>query len=534
MDSKFYRYIENNLNEGDLYYTEDKVNEVYEDDEIDRYLMDGDGDSKFRPSGFTDNKEIFTHFAEMFGKKTILDNIEFDTTKEKEIILNAIKDKSFVFEIFKERYIKRGKKSRKINIVAPKNKHIDRLVFRYLSSLYNTPHSSSIYKITLSISMYLQPGNAFALRVDVKDFFDSIKHNILIEILKKENDELLLSFIEAFLKTKRQTNTKRDGNKVDCGVPQGCAISQALSNIYLRHLDDLLIKHAHENDDLYFRYTDDFCYLSTDKTRINAVEDIISTELKMLGLTINIDKLVKSDLNSSFDYLGFTHTPQGIKLSNKSLTLIKGSYYKTYNEYCNDNNYYMYNKIKINNLFWSKLSQRINCSIRGFNKSWFMEYTDSGVYGLARHLSIIQDVEQIKELQKWISNINKYYCYKICKERKIGKTFIEIESLVNWYYRYKKNYCNAINLAYKKYLENKAPLPGYANRDLLDVQYIQDHTKDQFGTRRNDEDDSGNSNVENENEYISIRGHDMIVCDDMYYDDISENWEPIPDDFKIS
>ena len=183
--------------------------------------------------------------------------------------LSRIREKSFQFDNFEERIIKRGKKTRKIKMVNRKDKVLDRLVFDYLDeNIYSSPHSKSIYNITISINKFFKNSKIFVLRADIKNFFDSVNLTIIKEILKDENDEILSSLIEAFLvkgKYKSQGQT-------ELGIPQGCAISQALSNIYLKNLDELLAEYARDKRDLYFRYTDDICYLSTNQ--------YVSTKLK--------------------------------------------------------------------------------------------------------------------------------------------------------------------------------------------------------------------------------------------------------------
>ena len=135
-------------------------------------------------------------------------------------------------------------------------------------------------------------------------------------------------------------------------------------------------------------------------------------------------------------------------------------------------------------------------------------------------------------MQKWLIGINKYYCYKFCKDFNLSKTFIEIESLVNWYYRYKKNYGYAIETAYNRYKESELPFKISNVNKLLKEQNAQ--LEKQELLTEFEEINLGYS--DDENEYVTIRGHDMVAltADGVYYDDISENWEPLPDDFRIS
>ncbi len=239
-----------------------------------------------------------------------------------------------------------------------------------------------------------------------------------------------------------------------------------------------------------------------------------------------------------FDYLGFHHSANGISLSKKSLNLIMSNYYNYYKNYLKNSALYLSEYSQNKNKIWRRLSLAINRSIRGFNQNWKGNKTNTNdfytknfgknVYGIARHLSIITNPKQIKLLEQWLANINKYFCYKICKTNGLTKTYIELESILNWYFRYKNNYHSAIQIAYSRYLENISPVSYHEDIEILEYLEM---------TRQKEEGNKKESYLDkDENEYIYIRGHDMIAMPDagVYYDDISENWEPIPDDLHIS
>ena len=67
--------------------------------------------------------------------------------------------------------------------------------------------------------------------------------------------------------------------------------------------------------------------------RINEIENILLAELSKVELRLNTDKLIKCDWNSEFDYLGFTHSKDGISVSDASLKFIKSNYCMLYEKY---------------------------------------------------------------------------------------------------------------------------------------------------------------------------------------------------------
>lgn len=71
---------------------------------------------------------------------------------------------------------------------------------------------------------------------DVKDFFDNIDHNIMIDILSKRiDDERFLRLIRKFLKAGYMEQNKY--HNTYSVMPQGSIISPLLSNIYLDKFD---------------------------------------------------------------------------------------------------------------------------------------------------------------------------------------------------------------------------------------------------------------------------------------------------------
>ncbi len=103
--------------------------------------------------------------------------------------------------------------------------------------------------------------SCFALKCDIKKFFDTIDHNVLLTILKKkikDNDTawLLSRIISSF-----SSNYSLLG--IDKGVPIGNLTSQLFANIYLGELDKFIKQGLKVK--YYVRYTDDFLIISKNK-----------------------------------------------------------------------------------------------------------------------------------------------------------------------------------------------------------------------------------------------------------------------------
>lgn len=136
------------------------------------------------------------------------------------------------------------------------------------------------------------------LKCDIKKFFASIDHEILLNILNeyildKDIIWLLKNIVESFQN----------------GLPLGNLTSQLFANVYMNVFDQLVkhklkIKH-------YIRYADDFVFLSRDKLWL---ENIIPQTRKFLSeklkLTLHPDKMFLRTIFSGMDFLGWVNFPK--------------------------------------------------------------------------------------------------------------------------------------------------------------------------------------------------------------------------------
>jgi RNA-directed DNA polymerase len=143
--------------------------------------------------------------------------------------------------------------------------------------------------------------------LDLKAYFDTINHGILLEkIAKRVNDDQLMHLIKMMLKA---------NGKV--GVPQGSVCSPLFSNLYLNELDKMLekakevTKQGQYSKLEYARFADDLVILvsyhpSADQLWAQ-VNRRLREELAKLKVQINEEKTKYLDLNKGdkFGFLGF-------------------------------------------------------------------------------------------------------------------------------------------------------------------------------------------------------------------------------------
>lgn len=146
----------------------------------------------------------------------------------------------------------------------------------------------------------------FALKCDIKKFFESIDHKILLEIIDKKIKDnncrwLLEEIVESFIAENSVISVKK-------GLPIGNLTSQLFANIYLNEFDRF-IKHELKIKN-YIRFADDFIVLSSDKTYLeNIVIHIKPFLLKKLSLELHPQKIEIRKLHQGIDFLGYVVFP---------------------------------------------------------------------------------------------------------------------------------------------------------------------------------------------------------------------------------
>lgn len=148
--------------------------------------------------------------------------------------------------------------------------------------------------------------SCFILKLDIKKFFATVDHQILMGLLQRKiHDQdlrwLLSNIIESF----------HSEYGIGKGIPIGNLTSQIFANVYLDKLDkfvkeDLSIKY-------YIRYADDFAIPAKDSVLLDnlvlKINNFLQTELK---LSLHKDKIIIRKLSQGIDFLGYIILPHYI------------------------------------------------------------------------------------------------------------------------------------------------------------------------------------------------------------------------------
>ena len=162
----------------------------------------------------------------------------------------------------------------------------------------------------------------WVLDLDIKRFFDSIDHGLLMRAVRKHTDcKWVLLYIERWLKAPVQLE---DGSLIhrDKGTPQGGVISPLLANLFLHYAFDMWMKRRYSWIP-FERYADDGICHCRSKAEAEGLLVSIERRFAECGLELNLQKTkivyCKEDdrrgnyPEQKFDFLGFTFRPRRAK-----------------------------------------------------------------------------------------------------------------------------------------------------------------------------------------------------------------------------
>jgi RNA-directed DNA polymerase len=155
----------------------------------------------------------------------------------------------------------------------------------------------------------------WVLDLDIKGFFDSIPHDLLLKAVQKHIDcRWILLYIERWLKAPVQ---QRDGTITERtkGTPQGAVISPLLANLFLHYCMDEWLRINYPACP-FERYADDSVIHCRSKEQAEHLKEALQERLKACGLEMHPDKTrivyckdedrKEHHPHACFDFLGYT------------------------------------------------------------------------------------------------------------------------------------------------------------------------------------------------------------------------------------
>jgi len=256
------------------------------------------------------------------GKQKKKDVRRFEWELEKNIfqLHRELRGRSYRHGSYSSFYI-RDPKQRHIHKAKVRDRIFHHAVFSVLNSVFEPTFISYSFScrfnkgthkgvlaleksITKTGKNYSQP--CFVLKCDVRKFFGTVDHGILMSILRKRIKDqgamwLIKEIVNSFSSDQSDIFMAR-------GLPIGNLTSQLFANIYLNELDqfvknELKLKY-------YARYTDDFVIICNNKEELKNILEKIRFFLKeKLSLELHPKKIVIRKQSQGIDFLGYVVLP---------------------------------------------------------------------------------------------------------------------------------------------------------------------------------------------------------------------------------
>ncbi|MFQ6730072.1 MAG: reverse transcriptase domain-containing protein [Alphaproteobacteria bacterium] len=152
--------------------------------------------------------------------------------------------------------------------------------------------------------------NKYVLQCDVRKFYPSIDHNIMMDIVaRKIHDRKILWLLQKIV-------FSLPGGK---NLPIGNLTSQWMGNLYLTELD-LFVKHKLKCAN-YLRYSDDFCIFHNDKKFLNAIKADVKYFIEQ-KLNLKLSKAIVKQADG-MTFVGFRLFKKFILLRQSTVKKIK-------------------------------------------------------------------------------------------------------------------------------------------------------------------------------------------------------------------
>lgn len=410
----------------------------------------------------------FDVIAERPRISTGSDRIELDLfQRDKQKHLSAAGRKvlsgRYTFSPFLERQIPKdgSKEMRTISIASIRDSIVQRAIYDYLYPFVDTLLADGVvfgYRKRVSahdaigvIRRHFADGLTYVFEADLEKFFDTVDHDILLgKVADLGIDDRVQTLIRRFLKTGKipseqvQEHREAKGKQRKFspesrvkGVPQGGVLSGLLSNLYLADFDaQMLSRH-----DGLVRYADDFLVCCREEAECHDAHRLADSLLTPLKVNLHPSpKKTKPCVRaeSGVEFLGFRISPDRVRVRGRNITKFKDRIRKVIEK----------QKLRPSpGATLKRLCWRLSFKIRGPDEEQLRKLAERGrTVSVARRswigfFRIVDDIEQIKNLDRWIRKEVAVFMWKKHRVRVTASQMrrLGLPSLVNSLWKARKS-----------------------------------------------------------------------------------------------
>lgn len=292
--------------------------------------------------------------------------------------------------------------------------HFENFYSDGLNSYRKGRGSYSTLKDLVLFLAQIKDENIYLVKTDISSYGDSIKHEILFDVLNYYiKDDNFLNILKKIIKFNYIEALTNEIKIKEIGLPTGSPVNNVLTNIFLSDLDYEITKNISYGK--YYRYGDDIFFVSTNVNEFNFVKNKILDTVSKKELAINEDKFdeyiceVTDKSILIIKYLGFN-----IDFNNMLITLTKEKDLEI-----KDAIITVFKRIVLNTRF-ENYSEKKKLKILIINFKKYFSKTD--IYSqILTYFGVVNDESYWKNLDLWIAQTTVSKAYNIPKRKAFKK-----------------------------------------------------------------------------------------------------------------